>query len=146
MPSILCCNARAPAAQLVRASDWNSQDPGSNPGWISMPFITIIQFLQVKYTFNVQFVFTVIQEASENGVAKKKGSGAFMWVDMMWAREGRAKIHVHVCTCYQERIQTGGYRVRVCNYVKFETRQNLLWVLKIVTHTVQLCVDISHCC
>ena len=31
---------------------------------------------QVKYTFNVQFVFTVIQEASENGVAKKKGFGS----------------------------------------------------------------------
>ena len=66
-------------AQLVRASDRNSEDPGSSPGWISMPFFCHHSILQVKYTFNVQFVFTVIQEASENGAAKKKkGSGAFM--------------------------------------------------------------------
>ena len=32
--SILCSNARAPVAQLVRASAWNSEDPGSYPGWI----------------------------------------------------------------------------------------------------------------
>ena len=38
MPSILCSNARAPVAQLVRASDRNLEDPGSNPGWISMSF------------------------------------------------------------------------------------------------------------
>ena len=30
--------ARAPVAQLVRASDQNSEHPGSNPGWISTPF------------------------------------------------------------------------------------------------------------
>ena len=39
--SMLCSNARAPVAQLVRASDWNSEDPGSNPGWISMSFFSI---------------------------------------------------------------------------------------------------------
>ena len=44
MPSILCSNARAPVAQLVRASDWNSEDPGSNPGRISMSFFTINVF------------------------------------------------------------------------------------------------------
>ena len=38
MPSILCSNARAPVAQLVRASDRSSEGPGSNPGWISMSF------------------------------------------------------------------------------------------------------------
>ena len=38
-------------AQLVRASDRNSEDPGSNPSWISMPFIAIIQLLQIKYIF-----------------------------------------------------------------------------------------------
>ena len=31
-------HARAPVAQLVRASDWNSEDSGSNPGWISSYF------------------------------------------------------------------------------------------------------------
>ena len=31
-------NARAPVAQLVRASDRSLEDPGSNPGWISMSF------------------------------------------------------------------------------------------------------------
>ena len=34
-------NARAPVAQLVRASDGHSEDPGSNPGWISMSFFTM---------------------------------------------------------------------------------------------------------
>ena len=34
-------NARAPVAQLVRASDRHSEDPGSNPGWISMSFFTM---------------------------------------------------------------------------------------------------------
>ena len=36
MPSIFCSNARAPVAQLVRTSDQNSEDPGSNPGWINV--------------------------------------------------------------------------------------------------------------
>ena len=27
-------SARATVAQLVRASDWRSEGPGSNPGWI----------------------------------------------------------------------------------------------------------------
>ena len=43
MLSILCSNARAPVAQLVRASDRNSEDPGLNPGWISMSFFTTIK-------------------------------------------------------------------------------------------------------
>ena len=30
--SILCSNARAPVAQLVRATHWHSENPGSNPG------------------------------------------------------------------------------------------------------------------
>ena len=30
--------ARVPVVQLVRASDQNSEHPGSNPGWISTPF------------------------------------------------------------------------------------------------------------
>ena len=38
IPSILCSNARPPVAQLVRTSDRHSEDPGSNPGWISMSF------------------------------------------------------------------------------------------------------------
>ena len=29
VPSILCSTARAPVAQLVRTSDWDSEDPGS---------------------------------------------------------------------------------------------------------------------
>ena len=37
---------------------------------------------------------------------------------------------------YQERIRTGT-RVRACNYIKIETMQNFLPVLKIVTHTAQ---------
>ena len=28
-------------AQLVRVSDWNLEDPGLNPGWISMSFLTV---------------------------------------------------------------------------------------------------------
>ena len=30
--SILCSNARAPVAHLVRATHWHSENPGSNPG------------------------------------------------------------------------------------------------------------------
>ena len=48
MPSILCSNTRAPVAQLVRASDRNSEDPGSNPGWISMSFFTNWSLLLVN--------------------------------------------------------------------------------------------------
>ena len=33
---------RVPVSQLVRVSDWNSEDPGLNPGWISMSFFAII--------------------------------------------------------------------------------------------------------
>ena len=29
------------SGSLVRASDWNSEDPGSNLGWISMPFSSV---------------------------------------------------------------------------------------------------------
>ena len=69
-------------------------------------------------------------------------------------------------SCYsQERIRTGGTllleppilmhscysqepaaKVRACNSVKFETSWNLPPVLKIVTCTAQLCIDISHGC
>ena len=38
------CNARAPVAQLVRAFDQNSEDPGSNPVWISMSFFLAVSF------------------------------------------------------------------------------------------------------
>ena len=37
-------------------------------------------------------------------------------------------------------------RVRACIYVKFKIGRNLLPVLKIITRTAQLHVDISHCC
>jgi len=37
-------------------------------------------------------------------------------------------------------------RVRVCNYIKFETGQKLRPLLKIVTHTAQLCRDVGDCC
>ena len=29
-------------SSLVRASDWNSEDPGSNPGCISMSFFAVM--------------------------------------------------------------------------------------------------------
>ena len=35
---ILCSNARAPVAQLVRISDWSPEDPGLNPGYTSNSF------------------------------------------------------------------------------------------------------------
>ena len=47
------------------------------------------------------------------------------------------------CTV-QERIITGEFR-KCFNHIKFEARWNLLPVLKIVTCTVQLHVDIRHC-
>ena len=34
--SILCSTAKAPVAQLLGASDQNSEDPGLNSGWISV--------------------------------------------------------------------------------------------------------------
>ena len=48
MPSILCLNARTPVAQFVTASGWNSDDPGSNPGWITMSFFAIIQLCKTS--------------------------------------------------------------------------------------------------
>ena len=50
----------------------------------------------------------------------------------------RGKKHFH--------LQAWVARVRVCNYVKFETGLNLLPVLKIVTSCHMLCVDIGNCC
>ena len=47
MPSILCSNARPPVAQLVRASDRNSEDPGLNPGWNSMSFSALFLYFYV---------------------------------------------------------------------------------------------------
>ena len=49
----------------------------------------------------------------------------------------------HAHYTHQECIKT---RVRACNYVIFETRQNFPPVLKIVTHTAHTCVRIhvSH--
>ena len=40
----------------------------------------------------------------------------------------------------------GSLSAKACNFVKFETSQNLPPVLKIVVCTVHLCVDISYCC
>ena len=37
------------SSSLVRASDRNSEDPGSNPGWISMSFFTIMQLCTYKH-------------------------------------------------------------------------------------------------
>ena len=37
-------------------------------------------------------------------------------------------------------------RVRACNYIKFESGWNLPPVLKIVTRTAELLIDISNCC
>ena len=42
MGSILHSNARAPVAQLVRASDQSSEDPSLNRGWITMSFFAIV--------------------------------------------------------------------------------------------------------
>ena len=40
MLSIRCCNARGPVVQLIRTSDWRSEDPGSNPGRSSLSFFS----------------------------------------------------------------------------------------------------------
>ena len=45
MSSILYSNARAPVSQLVRASGRSSEDPGSNPGWISISFFTMLYWI-----------------------------------------------------------------------------------------------------
>ena len=64
IPTILCSNARAPVAQLVRASDRHSEDPGSNPGWISMPFfivyiVTVLTSLILSIYTAWQVTYTV---------------------------------------------------------------------------------------
>ena len=41
IPSILCSNARAPVAQLVRTSCEHSEDTGLSLGWIAMFFILV---------------------------------------------------------------------------------------------------------
>ena len=45
-------SARAPVARLVRVSDQHSEDPGSNPDWISMSFFILhILIHPHSYTF-----------------------------------------------------------------------------------------------
>ena len=39
------------SGSLVRASDWNSEDPGSNPGWISMSFCAKYRYLNIPSSF-----------------------------------------------------------------------------------------------
>ena len=47
IPSILSSNARAPVAQLVRTSVWQSEDPGSNPSWITPSFFFPNKYFKV---------------------------------------------------------------------------------------------------
>ena len=47
---------RAPVAQLVRASNQGSEDPGSNPGWISMSFFITNPIQRIGNT-NTQISF-----------------------------------------------------------------------------------------
>ena len=35
------------------ASDWNSEDPGSNPGWISMSFFASDMIVALKIIFKM---------------------------------------------------------------------------------------------
>ena len=51
------------SSSLVRVSDWNSEDPGSNPGWISMSFFCHHSALQIKNTTQ-RFVTKPTQEAT----------------------------------------------------------------------------------
>ena len=46
--SILCSNARAPVAHLVRATHWHSENPGSNPGAGSQGFFPTQTFVCIK--------------------------------------------------------------------------------------------------
>ena len=48
--ALLLCQSSSNS--LVRASDWNSEDPGLNPGWISMSFFRHHSTLQIKIPFN----------------------------------------------------------------------------------------------
>ena len=51
MSSILCSNARTLVAQLLTASEQNSEDPGLNPGWIAMSFfIATIRYIVASIT------------------------------------------------------------------------------------------------
>ena len=51
--SIICSHARALVAQLVRASDWNLEHPGSNPGWIQrFLFFSKLYFTNLKAFMN----------------------------------------------------------------------------------------------
>ena len=42
------------SSSLVRASDWHSEDPGSNPGWISMSFFAVTNRSYSEITILVQ--------------------------------------------------------------------------------------------
>ena len=68
-------HARAPVAQLVRASDWNSEDPGPNPGWISMSFSPTILHVALLTTlcfnfhnlYRTSYSFPSVQQGSSSG-------------------------------------------------------------------------------
>ena len=57
VPSFPSSNARAPVTQLVRASDWNSKDPGSNPAQISVSFFAAKITLQSIRSLHLMFWF-----------------------------------------------------------------------------------------
>ena len=59
MPSILCTNARSPVAHLVRASDRNLEDQGSNPGWISMSFLASEARCYIDHFKNCSYLFSL---------------------------------------------------------------------------------------
>ena len=45
----------------IRASDQNLEDPGSNPGWISMSFFTIIQLCKQTNKKTKQNKITILE-------------------------------------------------------------------------------------
>ena len=64
-------------------------------------------------------------------------------------RSSNQGVGLKLNTWWQERIRTGDYSVRACNYVKIATGRNFPPVLKIVTRTAQaalmlLCVHMTR--
>ena len=87
--ALLLCQSSSNS--LVRASDWNSEDPGSNPGCISMSFFRHHSTLQIKTPFNNSIM-----------VAKRGGGRVSAWdtLQMLAALAGcKMALVFSDCTC-----------------------------------------------
>ena len=87
---------------------------------VCLPYLEIIKFLSCLHYISNQSVAS-FPDCGNSGLGMRLGKWELSFLhSMFWYWDKNAQVA----------------RVRPCNYVKFETGWNLLWVLKIVTHTV----------